>query len=91
MPLYKWWSEALRQHCQGIIIVQAASVPRARKVALAQVEATIREEWPWLYDEAFAERSPDREGYDKKVSQFLKDLEAEPEDVPGCLMVRGDC
>lgn len=71
MQMYKWRSFTLRNFSYGLIIVQAPSVSKARRKALAHFDEVLKLHWDWGDSEYLAEQR----------ESFINDLADEPEEI----------
>lgn len=84
--LYRWSSRYLRNYSNGDIIVMAASVDEARRLATEEYNRYDRVRYEWEYYEEFEADS----SIASRLEIFQKDIAADPDVVnPAVLFISG--
>lgn len=81
MKIYRWDSELLQQYSHGDLIALAESADAARAMLRDELPSWIKENRAQEWYEAFepwGDMESDRDGYEKLVALFEKDIAKEP-------------
>jgi hypothetical protein len=75
MNIYRWYSQALRRHADGEVIVMAETPDQARQKALDFAWEYFKVKFDWLIED-------DEEESEERFQEFKRDLERDLAEVP---------